>query len=356
MRVFQWRRGADAAIRLFVLSLGGLSACDFPTDVPRWDTRWVIPAENTSFPVAQLLPGGIALTNDGEAFAVPLSAISISRTLREICAACSAVDGLTVPKPPFTVSFGGDLELPEGLLAARLLEGGVEFRLRHDFPFDPLRPSATARGYLLLSVRSGSTLLARDSIDGRSTALPPGRGIVRTLQLQTGDIAGPLEVGITLHSPLGDPVTIDLDDRLVLDVPPGEIAIADARVLVSDRSISTPEIVLDMSNIETTVSERVQGGAVQLQITNPFDISGEFELRIVTPTGQVVRPVEIAQGESNVRIELNGDEMRSMLGQSDVRLSLAGVASSAAGGTEVHPSDEIALAARLEMVVATRRD
>jgi hypothetical protein len=349
------RPPSGAALRLLALCLGSAGGCDFPTDVPDWDTRWVIPAETTSLSVAELLPSDVAVAAGGASFDVPLSAITLSRTLREMCAACAMADGLTAPKPPFTVSFGGDLPLPEALLSAQLAGGAVEFRLRHDFPFDPLRPSSASRGYLILEVRSGSTVLARDSLDGSTTALTPGTTVTRTLQLGSEVISEPLQVGITLSSPAGDPVTIDADDRLVLEVPATRIQLADARVRVVDRSIATPQIVLELAQIESTVTDRVRGGAVQLDIDNPFEITGSFELRIDTPVAQIAKPLDIAPGESTVRVELTAEELKAMLGHDDVRLGITGLASSPPSGTPVEPTDEIRLGARLELVVATGR-
>lgn len=339
-----------------MLYAAAAAACDIPTEVPQWDTRWVIPAERTAFSVAELLPAGVALADAGGAFDVPLATLTLSRSLREICAACAPLDGLTAPKPPFTVSFGGELALPEELLSATLTAGAVVFRLRHDFPFDPLRPSASARGYLVLTVSSGPVQLARDSLNGRTSAMPPGAVVERTLPLTAGQIEGPVEVAITLHSPAGDPVIIDLDDRLVLEVPAAEIQLSQAIVRVAARTVTTPDIVLELGDVDAAISERVQEGALQLRIENPFDISGNFSLRIATPAGQIEKPVEIAPGTSETRIALSGDELRSMLGHDDVRLSLAGSVSSPVAGTELVPEDEIAITARLELVVSTARE
>ena len=336
--------------------LFALVACDIPTELPQWDTRWVIPAERTAFSVAELLPAGIALAEAGEFFEVPLGALTLSRSLREICPECAPLAGLTVPKPPFTVTFGGDLQLPDELLSATLAEGAVQIRVSHDFPFDPLRPSAAGRGYLVLSVTSGSTLLARDSLDGRTTALPPGGTVERTLRLTPGQISAPLQVGITLHSPAGDPVRIDPDDRLTLAVPAADVRLAGAVVRIDERTVRTPEIELELGQVDGAIADRVQEGALRLAIENPFDITGSFELRITTPSGEIVQPVEITPGESLVRVALTGDELRSMLGQDEVGIAIVGTVSSPSSGTELAPEEEIAITARLELVVSTTRE
>lgn len=349
------RRRPSLAVSSAVLVLA-LAGCDIPTEVPRWDTRWVIPAERTAFSVADLLPEGVTLAPGGGSFDVPLEGITLSESLAGMCPECAPLDGLTVPKPPFTVTLGGELQLPAEIASATLASGAVAFRLRHDFPFDPIRPPGGSRGFLVLRVMNGSRVLARDSLNGRTTALPPGGVVNRTLQVGAGQISGPIEVEITLHSPAGDPVTIDLSDRILLEVHSAEVRLSRAVVRVNGKEVSTPDIVLELGSVDEAIASRVQEGALQLTIENPFEVTGTFGLRITTPSGRIEKPVEIVPGTSQVRVELSGDELRSMLGNDDVRLALTGAASSPASGAELVPEDEIGLTARLELVVRTARD
>ena len=342
-------RGCAAALA----GLLAVAACDFPTELPNWETRWVVPAEDVAFPVADLLPAGVGVAPSGDAFEIDLAAVAFSRSLQQLCSACGILDGLTAPKPPFTISFGDEVLLPEGLVSARVVSGGIEVRLSHDFPFDPLRPAALARGHLVLTVRSGSVVLARDSLSGTAVALPPGSVVSRTLPLQAGTVTGPLEIGVALHSPAGDLVVIDLDDRLTVAVPAVRVRVADVRVRVTDEPLATSAAQLDFGSVDAAVADRVRSGAVLLRIQNPFDVSGAFSLSLSAPGATIVRTLDIAPGMSQARLELTGDEIRSLLGQSDVRLSITGRASSPAAGTEVAPGDAIAVSARLELVVST---
>ena len=339
-----------------VAALLVVAACDVPTELPRWDTRWVVPAENTALAVADLLPAGISVAPSGDVFEVELSPIAFSRSLQELCVACGAVDGLTVPKPPFSISFGDEIRLPDGLLSARLVAGAIELRFSHDFPLDPLRPGALARGHLIISARSGPVELARDSLSGDTFALPPGEVVSRTLPLRAGDVTDPLEIGIALYSPAGDLTVIDLDDRLTVAVPAVRVQVSDPRVRVVDEELAAAAVQIDLGEVDEAVSDRVRSGAVLLRIENPFDISGAFNLSLTSPGTTIVRALEVAPGTSQVRLDLTGDDIRSLLGQSDVHLSLAGRASSPAAGTEVAPDDEIAVSVRIELVVSTGRE
>jgi hypothetical protein len=145
-----------------------------------------------------------------------------------------------------------------------------------------------------------------------------------------------------------------MDDRFTVDVAATQVQVADARIVVTDQAISTPSIQLELDEIDAAVSGRVRGGAVHLEIDNPFDIEGTLELRISSPAAQIVKPLEITPGSSSSRIELTGAEMKSILGQSDVQLSISGLASSPSEGTAVEPTHEIGLGMRLELVISTR--
>jgi hypothetical protein len=67
-----------------------------------------------------------------------------------------------------------------------------------------------------------------------------------------------------------------------------------------------------------------------------------------------VKPVEITAGSSTSRIDLTDAEVKSMLGQRDVQLSISGLASSLPEGTAVEPADEFGLGVRLEFVISTK--
>ena len=102
------RRRPSLAVSSAVLVLA-LAGCDIPTEVPRWDTRWVIPAERTAFSVADLLPEGVTLAPGGGSFDVPLEGITLSESLAGMCPECAPLDGLTrynAPSGPILQSMG----------------------------------------------------------------------------------------------------------------------------------------------------------------------------------------------------------------------------------------------------------
>lgn len=338
-----------------LVALAGAGACDIPTEMPDWDTRWVLPAEATRLPLEEILPEEISRNAAGDGFLVTLPEFSASSSLREICPECAPLDGITVPKPPFTLSLTDELTISEWIVSGEVDGGSVEVRLQHDFDFDPLRPGGGSVGYLVVRLRSGSRVLARDSISGATTGIPPGQELVRRISFGEGTINGPLEVDFTLHSPAGSPTTIRLDDRLMLHLPPGVVELSNLRLRV-DQEVSSDPLVLDLSGIDEEVSERVRGAVVGLQVENPFELSADLTLTITAPGITVTEPLPITPGSSTIRAELSEEEARAVLGQDEASLVLTGPAATPPEGSEVAPDQDIGVRVRLELVVATRRD
>lgn len=335
--------------------LAGVGACDIPTEMPDWDTQWVLPAEATRLPLEEILPEGISRNAAGDGFLLTIPEFSATSSLREICPECAPLDGITVPKPPFTLALTDELTISEWIVSGEVDGGSVEVRLQHDFDFDPLRPGGGSVGYLVVRLRSGSRVLARDSISGSTTALPPGRELVRTITFGEGRITGPLEVDFTLHSPAGAPTTIRLDDRLMLHIPPGVIGLSDLRLRV-DQEVTSEPLLLDLSGIDDEVSGRVRGAVVELQVENPIELSADLTLTITAPGITVTKPLPITPGSSTVRAELSEDEARAILSQDEASLVLTGPAATPPEGSAVAPDQDIGVRVRLELVVAARRD
>ncbi|HEX6927164.1 MAG TPA: hypothetical protein VF167_17195 [Longimicrobiaceae bacterium] len=347
-------RSGAAGTSLFLLGLA-LTSCDLPTELPDWDTRWVIPVDRTTITARSIVTGDAGGGDEGEAFELELPGISVTRSLGEICPLCGPLDGRTVPKPAFDVSVSSGVPLPEELISARLEGGELAIAIQHDFPFDPLRPGGDEPGTLVLTVRSGSALLARDSIDGREVALPPGTVLRRTLPLRAAEVAAPLEVTATLRSPAGDPVTIDLTDRFLLELS-ARVALAEVRLRLRDREVASDPILLALNEIDDAAAERLRGGAVLIELENPFELTADLDLHITAGGAQITKPLEVAPGSSELRIDLTRDEARAIVGQAEVVFEFAGRVSSGDEGTVIRPDDEVSLTTALEMVVGSRRE
>ena len=172
------------------IAAGVLAACHIPTDVPILESRWVVPAEETSFGVADLLPGDVTLTADSSAFLVNFDPITFSETLGNLCPVCVAANGLNVPKPLFTGNFASAIGFPPEVSSVTIIDGQVQLSINNGLNFDPIRPSASARGSItiVLTDSADGDILGTLTIDGNTTAMPAGATLLRTIDLNAATI------------------------------------------------------------------------------------------------------------------------------------------------------------------------
>ena len=310
----------------------------------------MVPAERTRLGVADLLPFDII--EDGGAFHIEMPELELGASLGKLCPPCAAIDGMVVPKPPFTAQLGGDVPLSESVASASVEGGSLTLEVSHDFSFDPLRPGGPERGFLVIELRSGGTLLARDSVDGANTALAPGSTLSRSLTFRPANVSGALSIDVALYSPAGSPVEIDLEDRVLVTVPTSRITVSDLRLLV-DEEIATEPLVLELDAIDSAVRERVRSARVHLEVDNPFELTGDLDLRISSPNIGIQKPVSIEPGESEQSIDLTREEIFSILSEPEVVILLEGPATTPATGSPVEPGEELSVRVRLELVVAS---
>lgn len=347
------RAGRSAA---FLAAVAGSSACDLPTAFPEWETTWVVPAEEARIELGSLLPPGVTIVA-GPAFELSLSPASDGLTLGEACGpGCGALDGLVAPKPAFTLTIDERIGLPPDVVSATLAGGTVGVVVRHDLGFDPLRPSATARGSLVVTARVGTRLLASDSTAGETTAFPSGTPLAIDLPLAAAEIDGPIDVAVRLRSPAGDPVRIDTDASLTVTATPESVRLSEVRVRADGRPVSAADVALDFAGVDEAVVDRVRRGALRLRVSNPIAAAGPLALRLVTPTRTIDRSIDLQPGTTETRVELSGEEIRSILGSSSTTLSVTGALSGAGGVLTARPDQVVAVESRLELVLVPVED
>jgi hypothetical protein len=336
------------------LALMALAACEVPTSLPSWDTVWIAPGRSTTIPVTSLLPAQVSSAPGGETFLLDVAPAPASERLGAACPACAATGGSIATKPEFTLATTAAAPLPDEVISATLASGVIDVSLRHDFDFDPLRPSATARGKLVIEVSSASTTLTSYTIEGASWA--PGTTLTRAVPIAAATVAGSLDVTATLFSPEGDPVTMDGDQELTMTVRPSELVATRAKVRVADQSIAAAQVDLDLADIDQAVVDHQKGGAILLDITNPFDIAGGLTVTLTAPGVTITKPVALQAGSSTSRVELSESELGSILGASPVRLSASGSVSAPATGATVQPTQVVEIASRLEFTIGATEE
>ncbi|MBI4408496.1 MAG: hypothetical protein HY561_02230 [Gemmatimonadetes bacterium] len=292
----------------------GLVACDIPTELPKWNTTWVVEGESTSMAVSSLLPSSVRVATGGGAFELIVGGTSFSRTLGQLCGApCTAANGQTVPKPAFTGGFSSGISLPSDVVSATLAGGSISVQLTNGFGFDPIRPSASARGFVAVTVSTGGTTLAVDTIKGQTTSFPSNTTLNRTLDLNPANIAGPIQVDVTVSSPAGDPATINTSQSFGVVATPGTLSVSEARVAVASKTVTVTNATLDL-DLDATVAEHVKEGAFLLEIDNPFDLTGSFQLTMTPPDHPAIaKSFTVGPGQDTVTITLTPDEMDALL-------------------------------------------
>ena len=191
------------------------AACDFTE--PQWEVDLILPFNSDTITFEDVLPPGVVIGEVLGELAFIISAISDSTrsTLGDVCgAACSSLQGQTVPVPGF--SFVDTLEIGLGseLLSVEIRDGTLNYSIWHDLGFDPLRPhpdpdSAGSITLVTLSFDSGE-LLDSTVISGANTTLPSGRALVGHIDLAGKQIDGGTRTILTLDSPFdGQTATVD---------------------------------------------------------------------------------------------------------------------------------------------------
>jgi hypothetical protein len=347
-----------------------IGACDLPTaGAPKWNTTWQVPADSGEIGVASLLPSSVSISTVGadKAFDVTFAGAGTSQSLRSACPACAAANGLTVPKPAFTLADSVTILLPEDVAWADLVGGTVDYTLSHDFGFDPLAPSANGaaeKGWLVIQVRSGSAVLATDSVNGASLTLPPNVARTRSVGVDASPaaprhVSGPITVRVTLYSPAGDPVTINDAQSFHVNVVPHGLRVSQASIFIPANTIISRQETVDLSGLGGQVSGRVQGGAVVLTVRNPFAVEGQLTATLTAPGAVPVSrdltfPVGgLSSPPTILRVPLTADELARLMGSSNVTVAVTGNVTSPSGAVTVTPTQVFGVSTMLEIILST---
>lgn len=320
-----------------------LTACDVPTEPPMFEPRWVIPADGTSLALDELLPAGV--TEAGNAFDISVNPVSAFETLGDLCGtACQVLNGLTAPVPDFTGSFQSTQSLPGDVESAEISGGTIDLTITNGFSFDPLENAGSTVTISIADDLTGTVLgeLVLDDTD----ALVPGVTVTETITFQPGSVTGPLRATTSVDVVGGQTAFIDVTDAIDVTATIQSLLVASVTVDVGSRNVSIEARELEFEDVPEDVVDRIQSGAVVLEIDNPFSVTFDGTLDI----GTTSKPFSISgDGPSTVTIEYTGAELRSFFDAAGVSLSGAGVAN----GTSVviQPGQEILFEATLDFTL-----
>lgn len=331
------------------LLLAGVSACDIPTSVPRWDTTWIAPGPEFEMSVAEVLPSGIEVNDDTSAFVLSIDPVSESFTLGEMCSLCPA-GSVTAPKPAFTYTVEFDVPLPSEVETVSIESGAIAVALAHGFGFDPLRPGVNAdTGSITIEVRTGATVLATFVIDGRGRAFPPGQVQNLVLDIFDAEVGDTLTVAVTIESPAGDDATLDTSDELTIDVSSDGLEVSEI-VLSLDAEPIEEETEFDLDAVDA--GGRLKSGTLLMEIGNPFGVTGTVDLQVIPESGPAITRTVTLTGAATQDVVLSPDFTAADLerivgGETTIRMV------GAVGGDNitVRPNMVMTIAPRLRVTV-----
>ena len=336
-----------------------LASCDLPSAAPRWETHWVVRSETATIPVASFFSTQVA--ESANEFLLSVTGGAVSQTLADICSPCVPYNGTVVPKPAFTATLRSDVPFPVDLDSIALTRGTLQVRVTNRLAFDPIRPAAaptSARGRMEIVISHGSTVLGTHVIDGAVQPFAPGSTLVETITLSPAalprTIGGSVGFGVTIHSPDGDPVAINTAEFILIEAADASFAASSAKVRVQNRTVAADPITLDLAGIDAELTNRVQRGALLLDVVNPFAVGGVLTATLSAPGVTLVRSLPIVPGASRVALDFSGAELRSLFGPAPVNLTVSGPVSAApAGPVTVLPGQALTAAGRLELYLTT---
>lgn len=334
-----------------------LAGCDIVTaleDLPIIDTRWVLPADETRFGVADLLPSAVSITTTEDAFLVNFAPVTFSETLGGLCPACIPANGLNVPKPPFAESFESALAFPSDVSSATVVSGSIGLQLFNGTNFDILRPAAGAFGTIQITIEDDADgdVLGTLTIDGTVTPFPGGSTLVRSIALSSATVNGSLSATVDVVSPLGDAVTIDITDQLSATATPTDIEVSSVTVDVAGRTVSLEPVDLEL-DLPDEVVDAVQGGSVLVDVINPFGVAVDMDLTIDGPDfAPILKSVALTSAPSStLTVDFTVAELQAILGASSAVLTGIGAVDPGAGPITVTPGQELIITTEIDVTL-----
>ena len=345
----RFRAPLERVVLLIVLA--ALSGCDVPTTAPLIDMRWVFPIEDQSLSVVELLPANVAVS--GGSFQVGVDPFSVNQTLGGLCPACIFIDGQTVLKPAFSVTYQDIGTLPTDVVSVEMETGAISLGIQNNLGFDPIRPAVADPGTMTMTLYDGDItgpVLAQVVLDGATDALPDGMLTTIPLNLVPGTVTSTILTVIDIVSPLGDTnVLIDVNAGLNITVTVGTILVSSATVNVDGLTVDIAEQQLDLQDIDADIVSNVQTGSLILDIQNPFGVAFSLMVEIGGP-GIVTlqRTLNIGSGAtSSATLSYTGAELQSFLGMPGVFFRGSGTVTG--GPATVTPAQVAVLEATLDV-------
>lgn len=316
--------------------------CEVPTGLPELEQRWIVPIEETSLSVDELLPDGVSIS--GGNFSVAIDPFATNETLLILCANCAARNGLTEPAPAFASSFSVSENLPANVTAAQIASGTIQIVITNGLSFDPIAGGGTFT--VTLSDGDGGAQLGQVVVDGATESMPGNSSRTETLSIGSASIGTTFFASVSVVSVGGQVTTIDITDEITVTATTTSLLVSSATVTVASQSVDFDPVELDIGDIDSDITDHIQSGTLILDVVNPFGVSVDGTLNI----GPTTKSFSIASGStSSTSINYTSSELQSFLGQDNITFSGSGTASG--GSVTVSPGQEMLIEATLDMTI-----
>jgi hypothetical protein len=197
-----------------------------------------------------------------------------------------------------------------------------------------------------------SELLAEIEVDGADQGFVPGSTLVLEVTVQEITVDEAVRVVLSIDSPAGDTVLLDSSGSIDVLVVTDVVRVSSARIEVAGETFAADPVELDVGDIEQSLVDRIQSGALDILVENPFGVAGSFLARIGGPFPDIVKSMTFTEEPASVtRVEFSQEELRTFLGQSGVILSGTGTVSPAATPIQVTPGDSLRIESRLDITL-----
>ena len=323
------------------------AACEYPTDPPIVEQRWIVPIEETTLSVEQLLPEeGIEVS--GSDFSVSIDPFSTSQSLGNLCPACVALNGITAPAPPFTGSFNASEDLPDDVTAAMISSASIEIQIVNGLSFDPIAGGGTLQ--VTISDGQGGAQLGQVVVDGATEAIGAFSTVTRTISIGSASIGSTFFASVNVVSVGGQVALINTSQLITVTATTTSMLASSATVNVTSQPVDFDAEPLDVEDIDSQLIDRIQEASLLLDIVNPFGISIEGSIVIGSAGDPVTKSLSIGSGStSSTSITYTIAALRTWLGQPDITCSGSGTASG--GSVTVSPGQKMTIEVTLDATI-----
>jgi hypothetical protein len=325
-----------------------------------------VPADSLSVGASELLPAGVTIGGGGTTFVVTTPTANINTTLAAVCGLPICQSGVTVsaPVPAFTSAPGAlstTIAFPSGVSTATVSGGSIAVAVTNNLGFDPLRPNGPSTapfGRLIVAITSGA-VTRTDTILGSATQGMPNAATTNLLvALPTGTYASSISVALSLVVPAGATASLNGSNAFAVSAGLQNFAVSQASVVVNSVAISTTPTNYDLDGAD--FADQVEGGAMLLDITNPFTATGALSVVLSAPAQGGAGPVSISKAvsipalpTSAATVTLTKAELQSLLGKNGVTISTTGTVNGTGAGNTVTvtPTSEIKVRTRVQLIL-----